>query len=381
MRVSPHHRSIRTRLAFPLVGLMIASLGCGLGSVSPTATVQPTEPLVRPTQAEVPTATQATRPLVKPTSASAPAEQPSPSGEVLPLAPDTYVHSSATFALNPPVGWELEEYDSGATWTDPSGEGRIEVFVNTTGYQLEADAVENLIAANVQNYLGLYDNYQALDRSIDNFGAIVVTQSLEDDGTLYRVTTIYYQEKDVIYEVDFWASVDRYGDFAPSFDRIWQEMGVDSGQASASIEPYSDSYTFTDPTGLFEFDVPYLWRYETSTDTYSVVDKFIAPDASAFVDNIKYDDGSQISKSLAGAFALDLLHQFYAADIKITDDKVQSDGSERLAWFSQSASYSGTSFFETRGTTFLMLTYVSNDTMTAIYSPVFDKVLATYQVP
>jgi len=381
MPVSPYHRSMRTGLAFPLVGLMIASLACGLGSISPTATAQPTEPLVRPTQAEAPTATQATRPLVKPTAASAPQEQPTEGEAGFALSPDAYVHATESFGLNPPLGWTLEEGTASAMWTDPVTGSSLKVFVNTTGYQLEPDAFDNFITANEENYFGTYANYQILDRQIDNFGAKVVTQSLEDNGAPYQVTSIYYSEKDVIYEVDFWATADAGDGYAPAFNQIWQDMGVDVEKASSSIEPYVDVYNFTDPAGLYSFDVPYLWRHELYTETYAVIDTFWSPDRLAYVENISYDDGTVISKSLSGAFALQLLHEFYAEDVKITEDKVQPDGSERLTWHSPSGGQSGLSFFETRGTTFLMLTLSSDDSLSSIYTPIFNNVLDSYEVP
>ena len=65
----------------------------------------------------------------------------------------------------------------------------------------------------------------------------------------------------------------------------------------------------------------------------------------------RYDNGTAITKSDAGAFALSLLKQYYkVTDLKVTDDKPQSDGSERLTWNSASKGIDGESFFETRGT-------------------------------
>ena len=382
MHASPPHRSLRSRLAFPLVGLMIASLGCGLGSSSPTATVQPTEVLIRPTQAEAPTATQATRPLVKPTAASSPPEQAPAGEEALPLSPDPYVHSSGAFGLNPPLGWTVDEGTTYALWTEEETGSSVKVFVNTTGYKLEAEAFDAVVTANEENYFGTsFTEYRVLDRTVDNFGAKVVTQSLTDQGVAYRVTSVYYQENDVVYEVDFWAPEAVADDYAPTFNKIWQDMSVSASTASTAIEPFIDVYTFTDPAGLYSFDVPYLWRHELYTETYAVIDTFWSPDRLAYVENISYDDGTVISKSLSGAFALQLLHEFYAEDVKITDDKVQPDGSERLTWHSPSGGQSGLTFFETRGTTFLMLTLGGDDSLSSLYTPILDNVLTTYQVP
>jgi hypothetical protein len=160
---------------------------------------------------------------------------------------------------------------------------------------------------------------------------------------------------------------------------------VDPQAVSAALTPYTGQmYTFFDDEGLFSFDVPYTWSYEREEDDVSVVDTFSAPGETAFVQSIKYDDGTEISKSLAGAFALELLRSAYtggAGDIKITDDTIMPDGSERLIWTSKAGGYSGVSFFETRGTTFLMLTYLADDPVYELYLDTFDTILSTYDIP
>jgi hypothetical protein len=318
---------------------------------------------------------------VKPTSAkAAPTEGAQITGS-LELLSEPYVHPSQSFSLFPPLGWALEERGASATWTDTETSSSIDVFVNTTGYQLDPDAFDRFVAANEANYFQTFDGYQVLNRSRDNFGAEVVVQSLTAGGSPYQVTSIYYEEKDVIYEVDFWADSGVADAYAPAFTQIWQDMEVSVDSASANVAPYVFVYTFTDPEGYFSFDAPYAWRHEVYSETYAVVDTFWSPDELAYVENIKYDDGTTISKSLSGAFALDLLHKFYASDVKISSDKVQPDGSERLTWNSPSSGQSGMSFFETRGTTFLMLTLSSQDSVGYVYSPVFDSVVASYAVP
>jgi hypothetical protein len=68
-------------------------------------------------------------------------------------------------------------------------------------------------------------------------------------------------------------------------------------------------------------------------------------------------------------------------DIVITDDQVQSDGSERLNWYSESLGVDGTSFFETRGTTFLLLTWVVNSEFFSQYFPVWTALVDSYAIP
>ena len=65
----------------------------------------------------------------------------------------------------------------------------------------------------------------------------------------------------------------------------------------------------------------------------------------------------------------------------MTDDVVQADGSERLDWYSPSGGVTGESFFETRGTTFLLLTWVADDDYYDLYLPVWSSLLDSYEVP
>jgi hypothetical protein len=368
-------------LILAVVLLMAGSLACGLSSSASTSTPDTSGLQIEPTEIAAPLPTSTTRSLIKPTSEKGAAPETPQSGGALELSAEPYVHPSKSFSLFPPLGWTVEERGASATWSDTVTDSSIDVFVNATGYELNSEAFDRFVAANEANYFQSFDNYRVIDRSRDNFGAEVVIQSLGAGGAPYQVTSIYYEEKDVIYEVDFWATADVADAYAPAFNKIWQDMGVSVENASANITPYIFIYTFTDPDGFFSFDVPFGWSHEVNSQTNAVVDTFWAPDRLAYAQNIKYDDGTTISKSLSGAFALDLLHQFYAKDVKITSDKVQPDGSERLAWNSPSGGLSGTSFFETRGTTFLMLTLASDASVGALYSPVFDALLASYTIP
>lgn len=378
MHPNPGRLSSWKHLAVAFSCLMVGSLACSLTSsaVTPTADLQ-----IRPTDGGGPEATATSRSLVKPTSEKGVSPSSPQSTSSIELSGERYVHPSRSFSLYPPVGWTVEERGASTTWTDTASSSSIDVFVNTTGYQLKQEGFDNFVAANEANYFQSFEDYRVVDRSRDNFGAEIVTQSLKAGGSPFIVTSIYYAEKDVIYEVDLWAAAEVADAYRQAYLQIWQDMGVSAADASANIAPYTFVYTFTDPEGYFSFDVPYAWSHEVYTESHAVVDTFWAPDRLSYVENIKYDDGTTISKSLSGAFALDLLHQFYAQDVKITSDKVQPDGSERLTWTSQSAAQSGTSFFETRGTTFLMLTLSYENSLEDLYSPVFDVLLTSYEVP
>ena len=145
--------------------------------------------------------------------------------------------------------------------------------------------------------------------------------------------------------------------------------------------------TFTDKNNFFAIDLPAAWTHTTGTDTNMYWDRFSAPDQHAFIENIAYDDGTPWTGGSNGKGALYLLNSVYSntgkeGDIRVSDDKIQSDGSERLTWASKSGGYSGVSFFEVRNkTTFLMLTAWWGNDYENTYRDVLDKVIGSYRVP
>lgn len=151
----------------------------------------------------------------------------------------------------------------------------------------------------------------------------------------------------------------------------------------------SEIVTFTDENNLLAFDVPGDWIYEQLPGENNYIDRITAPDGSAVIDSLVYNDGSAFTGNDNGRFALQLLHQFYSntgkeGDISISGDAIQADGSEKLTWKSRSGGYSGMSFFELRGDdrkTFLMFTvFYSNDADQAILD-VLDNAITSYTIP
>jgi len=149
--------------------------------------------------------------------------------------------------------------------------------------------------------------------------------------------------------------------------------------------------TFTDRNDLFTIEVPADWTYEETVDTEDnnyYIDTFTSPDGGAVIENIVYDDGTAFSGNQKSKFALYLLNTFYSStgregDIKVTDDAIMKDGSERLTWSSKAGGYSGISFLEVRsnGTTFLFFTVDWGDDMEETYMDTLNYVIESYTIP
>ena len=152
----------------------------------------------------------------------------------------------------------------------------------------------------------------------------------------------------------------------------------------------SDLITFTDKNNYYQIDVPGNWKYSQTVDktnNYYYLDQYKSPDENALVENIAYDDGTAFVSSQNGKFALYLLNTFYSntgkeGDIKVIEDKIQNDGSDRLTWSSTGGGYSGVSYFEVRNkTTFLMFTVQWLDQYQSNYMDTLDKIISSYRQP
>ncbi|MFZ0547504.1 MAG: hypothetical protein WAM60_18805 [Candidatus Promineifilaceae bacterium] len=390
-----HFRSI----FYLVLLLVVVSLACNFGSggdeptAVPEATTAPTDvavspteppaaPTLAPTDAPVqPTEPPATKPAL-PTSAPPPTDVPVAQAP-FELVSTPYSHPDGIFEIYPPVGWELEEKTAGATFTEPNGgSGFINVEVTNTSYQIDGASFEQFVDARDENLFGKFDGYEVINRQVDtDTGVARITKRLNFSGEPQVVFTLYDQHSEIIFSLDFWASADLAAPYRDKYEEIIDSASVDSAQAAAVVDVYYWIYTFTGPNDLFEIDVPLSWKYETTSGDFAVVDTFYSPDNHGIVQNIAYDDGEAINNSQAGAFALALLKEYYADDIRITDDQVQPDGSERLTWNSPSGDYSGISFFESRGTTFLLFSVLWDNPYEVDYFDTLDYIISTYDVP
>jgi hypothetical protein len=384
MEATMNVKRVRLGLLVPLVLVVVASLACGK-SAEPTATALP-----RPTQKPKATATEEA--VVQPTKTPRPTKEPQATAteavqEDTPAAPFTlaaepYAHKSGAFTITLPDGWNVDEKDNSVFVTSPDNVSSIEVNFTNVGVQFDDATLSTFIDAVEANWFGTFDSYSAGDHEPQSDGSIGVFKTLNlSDGTAESVFSYYWQKGTVVYEQDFWVDSDQYDAYKDGLIEVANSMQT-TPDAGAQAAVYAISYKFTGPNNLFEFYVPYGWTYTTDTGENSTVDRFESPDGVSYVENITYDDGKAVSKSDSGAFARVLLKDYYnLTDIKITDDKVQSDGSERLTWYSAASGIDGISFFETRGTTFLLLTWIVNSDSYDLYYPVWDALVNSYAIP
>jgi len=160
-----------------------------------------------------------------------------------------------------------------------------------------------------------------------------------------------------------------------------------SGITPTQAIPASNLTTFTDQNKYYQIQLPKDWKHQQSTGNHYYVDTFTSPDGNAVIQNIAYDDGTPISSSTNGQFALNLLDKYFSTigqtgSITISDTNMENDGSERLSWTSASEDASGISFIEVRNeTTFLIFTVEWKNKYKSQYFNILDQVTASYTVP
>jgi hypothetical protein len=264
--------------------------------------------------------------------------------------------------------------------TSPDKVVAIEISFTNVSNPLTDDELHTFIQAVEDNWFATFADYTPGDFEPQSDGSIGIFKTLTS-GTPQSVFSYYWQEDATVYEQDFWVDTDAYDTYVDGLLEVANSMTTDPASGT-STDPYAVVYAFTGPNNLFEFNVPYPWTYATSTADNATVDTFTSPNTLSYIENITYDDGTEVSKSDAGAFARSLLEKYYEiTDLKITDDQVQSDGSERLTWTSAAKGIDGESFFETRGTTFLLLTWVVDSASYDAFEPVWTTVVKSYTVP
>ncbi len=364
------------RIIFSLGAFVaLVALACG-GSGGGIATEKPPVTSAPPTKPPVtlPTEGPPTKPPIGGNGGGGGGET------TITLASEPFIHDSGAFSITFPEGWETTQNPNYASATAPDQTTYITISFENAGAELSKEALNAYVAALEKNYYGAFANYEQVALEEQQDGSIGVLKNLDYQDVPYKVTSYYWQNDVTIYIQDWWVTADQYAAYKDGMLESINTMKVD-GSAIADQELYMLHYTFNCPQQLCTFSIPYGWTHAQSSEENLTNDKFTAPDELIYVDNTIYDDGRQVTKSLAGEIARFLLNEYYAKDLVITDDKTQSDGSELLKWYSKNGGYSGSSFFETRGTTFLMLSRVANDTVFELYSPVWLTLLDSYKIP
>ena len=156
-----------------------------------------------------------------------------------------------------------------------------------------------------------------------------------------------------------------------------------SGTIMPTITPIANGFsTFQPPNGLFSLNVPIEWVATNAKSEGGSLQqyKFTAPDKRGFVHVVVLTQAEPISAQAAQEFVPAVLNGYLAkADtIKIITDETL-DQQRKLTWHAGKGGFGGRAILEHLGSTLVFVIVSNIDEASTEYSPLFDKVLASYK--
>ncbi len=290
-----------------------------------------------------------------------------------------YVHPDQLIQLKYPTDWSVSQKDNSVEFKDPAGNASLLFQAIKTEYPLDENSLERFITARENNTFSRYENYFEHDRQLDmDKQAYLVNKSFTTNGQNKYVATSYRYDNQVVYILEYWSNeISQAG--SDEIFTIIRDSASYNEIAASKIEPYmlNDRSEYTN--AYFSLEPPVYWELEHTQGEYTFVDTFHSPDERALLQIIVYDDGEQISRSVAGDFVQVLLRDYYTTDIDVTSDIVLPDGRERLEWKSTPQNYRGRTYFETQGSALIVITTMAEETYAEDYLNYLDQIIATYQ--
>jgi hypothetical protein len=289
-----------------------------------------------------------------------------------------YTHKNLIFRLKIPINWKVDEQEYFTDITAPDESGSIQVFAVNTGIELNELGFANFVDATEKNNFAGNTNYSLVERIVDNKKWVATLRSTFDTNKIpQKLLSIYQREDSVIFYIHLESNASSYEKNNLLFEQIIRSSFFNSASA-AGFNPYNIVYDFTGSKNLFVIEIPTNWTYKKDNINNGIQDKFISPDGHGRIENITYDDGNAITRGKADRIALELLKEIYAKDVRISEAKTQPDLSIRWSWNSTKNGIEGTTFYETRGTSFLMLTFFWDKDYSGIFNPLFNRLIETY---
>ncbi len=292
-----------------------------------------------------------------------------------------YTHKNLFFRIKIPANWKVDEQESFTNITAPDDSGFIQVVAVNTGFELNELGFANFVDATEEYNFAKYIKYSQVERTVDSKKGFATLQSTLDFNKIpQKILSIYQRQGRMVVYMHFWSNADTYETNGPLYEQISRSRFFDSANAE-ELKPYSILYEFTGPNNLFALKIPINWAHQNFANEKMIRDTFISPGGYARIQNITYDDGYTVTRGEADLIALDLLTETYAKDVRISEARTQADRSIRWTWASKSGGIEGTSFYETRGTSFLMLTFFCDKEYKEIFNPLFNRLIETYHRP
>jgi hypothetical protein len=292
-----------------------------------------------------------------------------------------YTHKQLIFHLKIPGNWKLDEQTSFTNLTAPDNSGSIQIAAVNTGVELNELGFANFVDATEANTFSRFLNYTQVERSVDNSKRLAyIRTTLDINKVPQKIISIYKRQGKIVFYMLLRSDAIAFDKNNSLFEQIIPTSEFDSTYAADFI-PYDIVYDFSEPNNLFILNVPSNWMYQIFKGENTIQDTFVSPDNHAKIQTITYNDGNTIPHGQTDLIALDLLKEIYAQDVRISETRTQPDLSIRWTWASKTGNIEGITFYEIRGTSFLMLTLLSETEYKKLFDPLFNLIIESYQLP
>lgn len=287
-------------------------------------------------------------------------------------------HREKLFSMLIPAGWKVREEQSFAIFTAPDETAFILAAVENTGVLLDEAGFTNYISQSEKNNFGHLKDYQQAEAKMDNqLGIATVRSRFYLANEPQELSSYYIRKENIIITMRLQANRAEFLKIEKMFEQVMNSAKFDLDKASGLI-PYNIVYDFTHPMNAFSLKMPTSWQYAREEFTNFTIDRFISPDGAAWIENLTYDDGNVIKPNQAFTITVNLVWELFAKDLRISEIKTQPDGSTRWVWRSDKNNLQGTTFYEIRGTKFLMLSLIAKKEIQEVIAPLFSVVIQNY---
>ena len=287
-------------------------------------------------------------------------------------------HQQKLFSMLIPAGWKVREEETFATFAAPDETASIMAAVENTGIALDEASFTNYITLTEKNNFSHLKDYKQEEAKLDNhLGIATVRSQFYLANEAQELSSIYIRKENIIITMRLQANRSEYLKLEKLFDQVMNSAKFDLDKATGLI-PYNMVYDFAHPMNVFTLKIPTSWRYNREEFANFAIDRFYSPDGLAWIENLTYDDGNVIKPNQAFTITANLVWELFAKDLRISEMKPQPDGSTRWVWRSDRNNIQGTTFYELRGTKFLMLSLITKKEVQEVIAPLFSLIIQNY---
>lgn len=288
-------------------------------------------------------------------------------------------HQQKLFSLLIPAGWKVREEESFATFTAPDETVSILAAVENTGIALDETGFTNYISNSEKNNFSHLKDYKQEEAKLDNrLGIATIRSQFSLANEPQALSSFYIRKENIIITMRLQANRSEFSKLEKLFDQVMNSAKFDLDKASGLI-PYNMVYDFAHPMNVFSIKIPTSWQYSREEFTNFAIDRFYSPDGAAWIENLTYDDGNVIKPDQAFNVTANLVWELFAKDLRISDIETQPDGSTRWIWRSEKNKIQGTTFYELKGTKFLLLSLIAKKDVQEVITPLFGVIIQNYK--